>query len=195
MPATCCTRYIHKPKDTDKHKHFIEHLVYIIVRDSTEVQKRPRPRGDPGFTFKSGSEYPDHNDALVVTARIANACVKRIMIDTGRPTNILYLDAFYKLGMTNWDLAPMTSTLTGFIDDAITPVGVTTLPVTFGDKPRTKTHMVHFLVVDLPTAYNVIIGRPTLNKLRAIVSTYHHSMKFPTSTSLGEIKSDPQESR
>ncbi|RRT47569.1 hypothetical protein B296_00029418 [Ensete ventricosum] len=64
-------------------------------------------------------------------------------------------------------------------------------PITFDDEPRTKT----FMVVDLPLAYNVIIGRLTLNKLRAIVSTYHYSMKFPTSAGLGEIKSDPQELR
>ncbi|RWV83468.1 hypothetical protein GW17_00054913 [Ensete ventricosum] len=25
--------YVHKPKDTDKHEHFIEHLVYIVIRD------------------------------------------------------------------------------------------------------------------------------------------------------------------
>ncbi|RZR79586.1 hypothetical protein BHM03_00005320 [Ensete ventricosum] len=83
----------------------------------------------------------------------------------------------------------------GFTGDAITPVGIATLPMTFDDEPRTKTLMVHFMVVDLPSAYNVIIGRSTLNKLRAIVSIYHRSMKFPTSTGPGEIKSDPQESR
>ncbi|RWW09322.1 hypothetical protein GW17_00027184 [Ensete ventricosum] len=128
-------------------------------------------------------------------ARIANACVRRIMIDTGSATDILYFDAFHKLEMTNQDLIPMTSTLIGFTGDVITPVDVATLPVTFGDEPRTKTLMVHFMVVDLPSTYNVIIWRPTLNKLRAIVSTYHRSMKFPTSTGPGEIKSDPQESR
>ncbi|RWV91559.1 hypothetical protein GW17_00046149 [Ensete ventricosum] len=60
---------------------------------------------------------------------------------------------------------------------------------------RTKTLMVPFMVVDLPSAYNVIIKRPTLNKLRVVVSTYYRSMKFPTSIRPGEIKSDPRESR
>ncbi|RZS27272.1 hypothetical protein BHM03_00060716 [Ensete ventricosum] len=106
-----------------------------------EVQKRPRPRGDPGFTFDFESEYPDHDDALVITACIANTSIIYIMIDTGSSTDILYLDAFHKLGMTNRDLAPMTSTLIGFTGDAITPVGVATL-VTFDDEPRTKTLMV-----------------------------------------------------
>ncbi|RZR77189.1 hypothetical protein BHM03_00002199 [Ensete ventricosum] len=67
----------------------------------TEVQKRPRARCDPKITFKSESEYPDHDDALVIMTHVANARVKRIMIDTRRSANILYLDAFQKLGMTN----------------------------------------------------------------------------------------------
>ncbi|RRT60589.1 hypothetical protein B296_00041377 [Ensete ventricosum] len=47
-----------------------------------EVQKRPQARCDPEITFESNGEYPDHDDALVITAHIANTHVKRIMIDT-----------------------------------------------------------------------------------------------------------------
>ncbi|RZR90652.1 hypothetical protein BHM03_00018579 [Ensete ventricosum] len=64
--------------------------------------------------------------------------------------------------------------------DSIAPLGTTTLPLTIGEEPRTKTLMVVFMVVDLPSAYNAIIGHPTLNRLRAVVSTFHGSMKFPT---------------
>ncbi|RRT58252.1 hypothetical protein B296_00034281 [Ensete ventricosum] len=128
-------------------------------------------------------------------ARIVNARIRRIMIDTGSSVDILYLNAFQKLGMTNRDLIPMTSTLTGFTGDTITPVGVATLPMTFCNEPRTKTFMVPFMVVDILSAYNVIIRRPTLNKLKAVVSTYHRSMKFSTSGGPREIRSNPWESR
>ncbi|RWW05882.1 hypothetical protein BHE74_00045140 [Ensete ventricosum] len=195
-------RYIMKPREPFLcPKGPMERHTDVIVGGPAAGGKRPRPRprSDPGFTFQSKSEYPYHDYALVVTAHIANARVRRIMIDTGSSIDILYLDAFHKLGMTNRDLIPMTSTLTGFTGDAITPVGVVTLPVTFGNEPRTKTLMVHFMVVDLPSVYNVIIGWLTLNviirQLRAIVSTYHRNMKFPTSAGSGETKSDPQESR
>ncbi|RRT79296.1 hypothetical protein B296_00002992 [Ensete ventricosum] len=43
--------------------------------------------------------------------------------------------------------------------------------------------------------YNVIIGRPTLNRLKATVSTYHRIMKFLTRAGVGEARSDPGESR
>ena len=95
------------------------------------------------------------------------------MVDTGSFADVLYLDAFKKLDLTNEDLTPMMSTLTGFTEDSISPLGTTTLPVTIGEEPRAKTTMTTFMVVDLPSAYNVILGRPTLNKLKAMVSTYH----------------------
>ncbi|RWW48239.1 hypothetical protein BHE74_00045698 [Ensete ventricosum] len=118
-------------------------------------------------------EYLDHDDTLVITACIANAHVKRIMINTWSSANILYFDTFLKLDMTNQNLTPMTSTLTGFTGDAIITVGIATLPMIFDDEPRTKTLM----VVELPSA---------------VISTYHHSMKFPTSAGVEDVRSDPR---
>ncbi|RZS03971.1 hypothetical protein BHM03_00034233 [Ensete ventricosum] len=48
------------------------------------VKKRPRHRRDPEITFRfEGEEYPNYGDALVILVQIANARIKRIMIDTG----------------------------------------------------------------------------------------------------------------
>ncbi|RWW60677.1 hypothetical protein BHE74_00032307 [Ensete ventricosum] len=62
-------------------------------------------------------------------------------------------------------------------------------------KSRSKTLMVSFMVVKLSSVYNAIIGRPTLNRLKAVVSTYHRLPKFPTRARVGEVRSDPRESR
>jgi len=43
-----------------------------------------------------------------------------------------------------------------------------------------KTIRIRFLLVDAETSCNILIGRPSLNKLGAIVSTPHLAMKFPT---------------
>ncbi|XP_064992481.1 uncharacterized protein LOC135629214 [Musa acuminata AAA Group] len=117
------------------------------------------------------------------------------MVDTGSSADMLYLDAFRKLDLTDEDLKPMASTLTGFTGDSISPLGTTALPVTIGEELRAKMIMTTFMVVDLPSAYNVILGRPTLNKLKAVVSTYHWTIKFPTPMGIGESRSDPGESR
>ncbi|RWW45402.1 hypothetical protein BHE74_00048761 [Ensete ventricosum] len=160
------------------------------------IEKRPRHHLDPEISFQpEGEEYLDHDDALVIIVRIANARVKQIMIDIGSAADILYFEAFQKLGLTDQDLTPLTSMLTGFTRDSIAPFRTMTLLLTIGEEPHTKTLMVIFMVVDLPSAYNAIIGQPTLNRLRAVVSTFHRSVKFPTNAGVDEARSDPRESR
>ncbi|XP_064995328.1 uncharacterized protein LOC135631519 [Musa acuminata AAA Group] len=151
---------------------------------------------EPVITFPTGAaERPDHDDALVISARVANAQMRRIMVDTGSSADILYFDTFQRLGLARENLNPMCSTLTGFTGDSISPLGVVTLPLTLGTPPKSKTVMTTFLVVDLPIAYNAILGRPTLNKVRAVVSTYYQTIKFPTSAGVGEVTGSPRESR
>ena len=48
----------------------------------------------------------------------------------------------------------------------------------------------NFLVVDCSSSYNAIIGRPTLNSWKAVTSTYHLSIKFPTEYRVGEVQGD-----
>ena len=54
---------------------------------------------------------------------------------------------------------------------------------------------VKFFVVDCPSAYNIIIGRPTLNKLSTVTSTYHLLIGFPTEHGIGELKRDQAAAR
>ena len=44
--------------------------------------------------------------------------------------------------------------------------------------------------MDYPSSYNVIIGRPTLNKWKAATSTYCLKVKFPTDNGVGKVKGD-----
>ncbi|RWV82168.1 hypothetical protein GW17_00056357 [Ensete ventricosum] len=90
--------------------------------------------------------------------------------------------------LTDRDLVPMTYTLSGFTGDSISSLDTTTFLVTIGEEPRSKTLVVSFMVVGLPSAYNVIISHPTLNKLRTVVSTYYQPMKFPTRSEIGEAR-------
>jgi len=53
------------------------------------------------------------------------------------------------------------------------------LPVCFGDKTKFKSLEVDFLVVDVPTTYNVILGQPTLHKVKAVIAPYLLQLQFP----------------
>lgn len=80
--------------------------------------------------------------------------------------------------------------MVGFTGDKLLPFEIVGLPMTIrtGDKQVTK--VVDFLVVDCPSSYNVILGRPTLNQMEAVTSTYHILMCFPTKEGVGEVRGD-----
>ena len=65
-----------------------------------------------------------------------------------------------------------------------------TLTITMRTNPRQLTRQLDFLVVDCPSYYNVIIGRPILNKWQAATSTYCMKVKFPTNNDVGGVKGD-----
>jgi hypothetical protein len=59
-------------------------------------------------------------------------------------------------------------------------LGSIELPLTARAILKQVTIMVKFLLIDRPSIYNAIIKRMVLNQLRAITSTPHLKMKFPT---------------
>ncbi|KAL0416470.1 UNVERIFIED_CONTAM: hypothetical protein Slati_3478900 [Sesamum latifolium] len=69
------------------------------------------------------------------------------------------------------------------------------LPLTLGTGHTRRTCMLKFLVVDVPSAYNVILGRPTLNAFQVVISMYHMKIKFSTPGGLGEVQGDPLQSQ
>ena len=59
-----------------------------------------------------------------------------------------------------------------------------------------STEKIKYLVVNAPSAYNILLGRPTLNRLRAVPSTRHMKLKLPSMEGVViTIKSDQKEAR
>ena len=84
-------------------------------------------------------------------------------------------------------LRPVNSPLVGFGGMKVQPVGTIILPVVVGAYPQQITKDVNFLMVDCSFSYNAIIERPTLNSWKAVTSTYHLSVKFPTNYEVGQV--------
>ena len=57
-----------------------------------------------------------------------------------------------------------------------------------GDYQQQIAKNVTFLVVNYLSAYNTILGRPTLNSWKAATSTYHLMIKFPTKYGVRELQ-------
>jgi len=54
------------------------------------------------------------------------------------------------------------------------------LRTTFSDGTSSRTISIRYLVVNATSAYNMILGRPALNRLGAVASTRHMKMKLPS---------------
>ncbi|XP_022155873.1 uncharacterized protein LOC111022886 [Momordica charantia] len=134
--------------------------------------------------------FHPHNDALVITLKIANAKVHRILVDGGSSTYIISLTAYKAMDLGEKALKSSPVPLVGFGGERVIPEGRIELPVMFGSGPKSIIKMVDFLVVYYASSYNVILGRPKMHMLKEIPSTYHQSMKFPTSSGIGEIKGE-----
>ncbi|GFZ14317.1 hypothetical protein Acr_24g0005070 [Actinidia rufa] len=136
-----------------------------------------------------------HDDALVVSAVIANFNVQRILIDYGSSADILFILAFERMKIGQDKLHPFHTPLIGFGGNTTHPLGWINLPITLGTEPHQTTVWQDFIMVDCPSPYNAILGRPTLGRIKAITSTYHLKVKFPTPTGIGEIKGDQKVAR
>ncbi|GAV58418.1 hypothetical protein CFOL_v3_01952, partial [Cephalotus follicularis] len=136
-----------------------------------------------------------HNDPAVVTLMVELFTMKRILIDSGSSADILYKHAFDQLRIPVDQLKPVKTPLVGFAGEMVHPLGSIDLSVVAGTAPRQTQVQMTFLVVDTPSPYNAIIGRPGLNLMEAIVSTRHILMKFPTRFGVGETQGDQQAAR
>ncbi|XP_022850727.1 uncharacterized protein LOC111372583 [Olea europaea var. sylvestris] len=134
-----------------------------------------------------GISFP-HDDALVISAIIANFEVKRILVDNGSAANVLSYEALVQMGILVEQLKPVKTPLQGFGGGVITPEGIVELPMTLGSEGRQVTHIVTFEVVRTPMAYYAILERSLLNKIRAVISTFHLAMKFPTYSGVGVVR-------
>ena len=65
-----------------------------------------------------------------------------------------------------------------------------------GEKGKGNSLSIDFLVIDIPLSYNIIMGRPTLKKGKAAISTYQLLMQFETNDKkVGKIQGDKQTAR
>ena len=125
-----------------------------------------------------------------MSAVIANYDVRRILIDNGSSTEVLLYDAFVRMNLSRSMLQESPAPLTGFGGNSVGVEGEIVLPVTIGMEPLQKTLLINFVVVRTTSPYNAILGRPALNKFRAIMSTYHLLAKFLTMNGVRVMRGD-----
>ncbi|XP_075475736.1 uncharacterized protein LOC142510627 [Primulina tabacum] len=155
-------------------------------------------RNEPVISFGPedlrGVSLP-HNDALVIQARVANYDVLRVFVDNGSSVNVIFKEALVQMDLHEYRLEAVETAPFGFAGHVVYPEGEITLPLTLGTKDLRKIVMTVFTLVDAPSSYNIILGRPTMNEMRVVASTYHQKIKFLVRGQVGEVKGDQPSSR
>ena len=99
--------------------------------------------------------------------RVEEFNIHCVLIDNGSSADIIYLLAFQQIKLDKKRIRPFILPLVNFIGDRIVPRGIVTLTVIAGTYPAQVTKEIDFLIIDCPSTYNIILGRPALNRLRA----------------------------
>ncbi|KFK30001.1 hypothetical protein AALP_AA7G204900 [Arabis alpina] len=154
---------------------------------------KPRLSSDP-ITFDEqdteGLDQP-HNDPLVINLTIYDFNVARALIDTGSSVDVIFKKTLERMKIDLSTIKGQPKLITGFSGEITMTMGTVRLPVQVGNVKN----MVDFTVSDHPTIYNMIIGTPWLNQMRAVPSTYHLCLKFPTPIGVKTIWGNQKESR
>ncbi|RDX68785.1 Retrovirus-related Pol polyprotein from transposon 17.6, partial [Mucuna pruriens] len=155
-----------------------------------------RQQSGPVITFddrdlKLGT--PIQDEPMVISVIATKYKVERVLIDQGSSANILYWSAFQKMGLRR--LNESQGALYSFAGECVPIKGTIELEMVFGEGETVRIISVLYTVIDDEASYNIIIGRPALNRLGAIVSTYHLCMKFPIGRRVGSIWADSRLAR
>ena len=123
-----------------------------------------------------------HNDALMVTAQINGFVVERVMIDQGSGTNVMYPDLYRGFGMKKEDLSKYDTRVVILEGQILLPMNM-----------KGKEVVVAFIVVTLFSPYTVILGKPWIHMMGAILSTLHLKVKFRTEQGIAIVKGSRQQ--
>ncbi|CAL9012450.1 unnamed protein product [Prunus brigantina] len=169
-----------------------------VLNLTEERNSKVRRCGWEPITFsveeEKGIIFP-HSDPMIIRADISDFDVGRILIDTGSSVNVLFTDAFNSLGIDHRSLNKDITPLLSFSGDVIEPIGSIQLPLAIGSGQRRAFIYTPFLVVSCPTAYNAIIGRPALTRMKAILCPHMLLLKFPTQSGIGQVRGDQLSAR
>nr|XP_027088722.1 uncharacterized protein LOC113710074 [Coffea arabica] len=158
----------------------------------------PSSRLSEVITYSPSDPVPaasSNRETLVIEVLANNYIVKKVYVDPGSSVDVLYYQTFESLKLTREQLTLVRTPLVGFGGHVVHPEGMVSQMVTIGSHPRCRTVPVSFAVVKVDSPYNMLIGRPTLNALRVVYSTYHLSFKFSTPAGVAEVNSDVNAAR
>ncbi|XP_013632467.1 PREDICTED: uncharacterized protein LOC106337912 [Brassica oleracea var. oleracea] len=130
-------------------------------------------------------------EILVVELRIGDCKVTRVLVDTGSSVDLIFSKTLQRMDVKDYELKACKRPLTSFVGDTTMTIGTFKLPVYVAG----ITKIVEFVVIESPAIYNAILGTPWIHSMKAVPSTYHQCIKFPTTSGTYTLKGNKRLSR
>jgi len=165
---------------------------------AVEVQETDNtPDVDLVFTKADRQDViPHDNDPVVISVITAGRRVHRVLVDLGNSIDVMFWSTFNKLQLSPDQMRPYTGCLYGFAGDQVEVRGHIALRTTFTDGTTSRTANIRYLVVNTLSTYNILLGRPALNRIGVVASTTHMKMKLPSLEGTAiTIKSNQKEAK
>jgi len=139
---------------------------------------------------------PHDNDPLVISVVTMGRKVHRVLVDQGSSTNVIFWSTFNKLQLFPDQLRPYDGWLYGFAGDQVEVQGHVELRTTFTNGTTSRTTNFKYLVVNAPSAYNILLSKLALNMIGGVASSRHMKMKLPSlEGAMITMKSDQKEAK
>ncbi|XP_016192638.1 uncharacterized protein LOC107633538 [Arachis ipaensis] len=173
---------------------------YKAMLTVTDAPKDPQPVQDfLEMTFRStdfNCADTNYDDPVVISVQLGDLIVQKVLLDPGSSADVLFFTTFEKMKLSSNILQPYLGDLVGFLGERVPVLGSVWLQTTLGEQPLFKTQDIQYPIVDCFSPYNLILGRPFLNRFTTIVSTVHLCVKFPVQDNVvATIHGDLHEAR
>jgi hypothetical protein len=146
----------------------------LLLREIMSVEPAvPRPlrwsevpisfsHDDQRMSFSEPGKFP-----LVLDPVVAEVRLTKVLIDGGSGLNLIFASTLRKMGLDFKDmLVPSKSPFYGIVPgNAVHPLGMVVLPITFGTRENYRTEFIKFEVASFESSYHAILGRPALANL------------------------------
>ncbi|KAJ8425396.1 hypothetical protein Cgig2_021785 [Carnegiea gigantea] len=142
---------------------------------------RTQPPPEPGMAGKVNHNLTAISNTLPKNRLVRGAganletlrgSFRTILIDTGSLVDIITCDCLKKLKYLGRQIAPLVHPIFGFGIREVNPIGIIRLSLCFGDKVKARSLEIDFLVVNVSTTYNIVVGWPTLHNVKAVIARY-----------------------
>jgi hypothetical protein len=129
------------------------------------------------------------NAPLVLKAQIGTYDVDRVFMDAGSGINLIYAKTLRAIHISLEFLKPTDCSFHGIVPGSANyPLGQIALNVCFRNRQNYRKEKLDFEVMDWPSQYQTILGRPAFSRFMAVPHYTYLVLKMPGPKELSQLK-------